>query len=163
MASRIIFQFKITVPMGEFEPYTLAQQIAKAKTAGRHYRDDVLGDVFLAVAEGASTRDEIENAMRCAVIKEWTYSDRHGAICDVHEPVGPPERAKFDLWGEVYQLPPQQRLAVVLVFCEGFTEEEAGEEMGCTRDTVHGYINCAIEKFRKIFCVRTPKSAFRFP
>jgi hypothetical protein len=147
----------------EADPYRLAEQLAKAKTAGRHYRDDVLGDAFLAVAEGATTRDEIENAIRCAVIKEWTYSDRNGPICDLHEPIGPPERARFDIWGEVYRLPPRQRLAAVLVFCEGFTEEEAAKEMGCTRDTVHGYINCAIRKLREKFCAHTPKSAFRFP
>jgi DNA-directed RNA polymerase specialized sigma subunit len=147
----------------EYDPYRLAQQLAKAKTAGRHYRDDVLGDAFLAVAEGASTRDEIENAIRCAVIKEWTYSDRHGPICDIHEPIGPPERAKFDVWGEVYRLPPRQRLAIELVFCEGFTEEESAVRMGCTDIAVHRLLDRAIQRLRKIFCAPVRKNAFRFP
>ena len=145
------------------DPYQLARQIAKAKTYGRHYRDDVLGDAFLAVAEGATTREEIENAIRCAVIKEWTYSDRHRPVSEIREPIGPPERAKFDVWGEVYRLPLRQRLAVVLVFCEGFTEEQVAAEMGCTDVAVHRLTDRAIRRLRKIFSPPVRKSAFRFP
>jgi hypothetical protein len=145
------------------DTYELARQLTRAKTAGRNYRDDVLGDAFLAVVEGATTRDEIENAIRCSVIKEWTYSRRNGPICDVQEPMGPPERAKFDVWGEVYRLPLRQRSAVVLVFCEGFTEAEAGKELGCTDVAVHQLIDRAIARLRKIFSHPVRKRAFRFP
>jgi DNA-directed RNA polymerase specialized sigma24 family protein len=151
--------------MTEFDPYLLAQQLAKAKTNSRHYRDDVLGDALLAVAQGATERREIENAVRNSVRREWKYGEIHAPLseADDRQRIGPPERAQLGISEEVNRLPQQQRLAVVLVFWEGMTEAEAAVEMGCSQQAVHAYTNLAITKLRKRFRSRIVKRRSSMP
>jgi len=149
----------------EVDPYQLARQLANAKTNGRHYQDDVLGDVLLAVAQGATDPSEIENAVRKSARREWKFAEVHSPLseADDRQRCGPPERAQFGVSEEVDRLPTRQRQAVILVFWEGLTEEEAAQEMGCSHQTVHGYLNSAIAKLRKIFSSRTAKRPSPMP
>lgn len=149
----------------EYNPHLLAQQLAKSKTNGRHYRDDVLGDALLAVAQGATDRREIENAVRNSVRREWKFGKLHPPLSEAedHQRGGPPERALLGLWDEVNRLPRCQCLAVVLVFWGGLTEEEASVEMGCTQTAVHIHIDRAIAKLRKIFAPMFIKRRFSMP
>jgi|SRR5271157_2579962 len=151
--------------MTEYNPYLIARQLAKAKTNGRHYRDDVLGDALLAVAQGAIDQRGIENAIRTSVLREWRHSERYRPMDEVQDQhrSGPPERAQLGMWDEVNRLPQRQRMAVVLVFWDGLTEEEASVEMGCSQAVVHIHIYRAIRKLRKYFRPVYIKNAFRTP
>jgi DNA-directed RNA polymerase specialized sigma24 family protein len=149
----------------EADPYRIAEQLAKAKTAGRHYRDDVLGDALLAVAQGATDRREIENAVRTSVRRERKYGDVHAPLseADERQRVGPPERARLGISDEVNRLPLRQRQAVILVFWEGLTEQEAAVEMGCAQRVVHTHIDRAVRKLRKFFSPLYLKSGSSMP
>ena len=151
--------------MTEFEPYALAHQLAKARTKGRHYHDDVLGDALLAVAEGATDRREIENAVRKSVRREWKFDEVHAPLreADDRQQIGPPERARLGVWDEVNRLPERQRQAVILVFWEGLTEEEAAQEMGCSHVGVHIHIERATAKLRKNFAALLTKRGSSMP
>lgn len=42
--------------------YEMARVIANSKSNGRCYREDIISEAYLAVASGAESRSEIENA-----------------------------------------------------------------------------------------------------
>jgi RNA polymerase sigma factor (sigma-70 family) len=149
----------------ECDPYRLAEQIAKGKTRGRHYRDDVLGDALLAVAQGTTDRGEIENAVRKSMRREWKFVEIHAPLNDADDRqcIGPPERARLGVWDEVNRLPRRQRQAVVLIFWAGLTEEEAAKEMGCSQVGVHIHVKRATAKLRQKFLALLIKSRSSMP
>ena len=53
-----------------------------------------------------------------------------------------------ELWAELCQLPPRQRAAVVLRFCEDLSEAETAELMGCSVGTVKRQVFVALGKMR---------------
>src|SRR5581483_7190779 len=151
--------------MTEIDPYEIARQLTKAKTNGRHYEDDVLGHALLAVAQGATAQSEIENAVRRSARREWKFAEVHAPLseADDRQRWGPPERAQLGVSQAVDRLPSRQRQAIILVFWERLTQEEAAQEMGCSHQTVFGYLKCAITKLRKIFSTRTAKRPSSMP
>jgi len=53
-----------------------------------------------------------------------------------------------ELWAELYRLPPRQRAALVLRFCEDLSEAETAELMGCSVGTVKRQVFVALGKMR---------------
>jgi RNA polymerase sigma-70 factor (sigma-E family) len=53
-----------------------------------------------------------------------------------------------ELWGELRRLPPRQRAAVVLRFCEDQSESQTAELMGCSVGTVKKQVSLALGKLR---------------
>ena len=53
-----------------------------------------------------------------------------------------------ELWTELHRLPPRQRAAVVLRFCEDLSEAETAELMGCSIGTVKRQVFVALGKLR---------------
>jgi hypothetical protein len=55
---------------------TVGRSIYQNKTArGRYYREDVISDACLAVAHGANSQRDIENAGRRSLGSEWALED----------------------------------------------------------------------------------------
>lgn len=57
-----------------------------------------------------------------------------------------PERG--ELWEAVHRLPPRQRAAVVLRFCEDLSERQTAELMGCSVGSVKRQVSVALSKLR---------------
>jgi RNA polymerase sigma-70 factor (sigma-E family) len=53
-----------------------------------------------------------------------------------------------DLWDGLRQLPPRQRAAVVLRFCEDLSEAQTATLMGCSVGTVKKQVHLALHKLR---------------
>jgi RNA polymerase sigma-70 factor (sigma-E family) len=53
-----------------------------------------------------------------------------------------------ELWAELHRLPPRQRAAVVLRFCEDLSEAETAELMGCSVGAVKRQVFVALGKMR---------------
>src|SRR3954451_4936113 len=53
-----------------------------------------------------------------------------------------------ELWGELRRLPPRQRAAVVLRFCEDLSEVRTAELMGCSVGTIKRQVFLALGKLR---------------
>jgi RNA polymerase sigma-70 factor (sigma-E family) len=53
-----------------------------------------------------------------------------------------------ELWGELRRLPPRQRAAVVLRFCEDLSETQTAQLMGCSVGTVKKQVFLALRKLR---------------
>lgn len=53
-----------------------------------------------------------------------------------------------DLWAQIRLLPPRQRAAVTLRFCEDLTETQTAELMGCSVGTVKRQVSVALAKLR---------------
>ena len=59
-----------------------------------------------------------------------------------------------ELWAAVRQLPPRQRAAVVLRFCEDLSLAQTAELMGCSVGSVKRHTSVAIDKLRAEMGVR---------
>jgi RNA polymerase sigma-70 factor (sigma-E family) len=57
--------------------------------------------------------------------------------------------AHDELWTHLHLLPPRQRAAVVLRFCEDLSEAQTAELMGCSVGTVKRQVSVALGKLRK--------------
>lgn len=53
-----------------------------------------------------------------------------------------------ELWTAVAQLPPRQRAAVVLRFCEDLSQDQTAELMGCSVGSVKRHTSLALDKLR---------------
>ena len=62
----------------------------------------------------------------------------------------PTERVtgRDELWNELHLLPPRQRAAVVLRFCEDMSEAQTAELMDCSVGTVKRQVSIALGKMR---------------
>ena len=59
-----------------------------------------------------------------------------------------------ELWAAVRRLPPRQRAAVVLRFCEDLSQAQAAELMGCSVGSVKRHTSLALAKLRAELGVR---------
>ena len=57
--------------------------------------------------------------------------------------------ARDELWHQLHLLPPRQRAAVVLRFCEDLSEAQTAELMGCSVGTVKRQVSIALGKMRE--------------
>jgi RNA polymerase sigma factor (sigma-70 family) len=133
----------------------LARRIAKSKTRGRNYRDDVIGDALLAVARGVTDRADLENAVRRSVRREWAHETPLVPLTEELEKQiartrTAPESAHLPLWEAIKTLPPRQYQAVVLTFWGGLAQEEAAREMGITHKAVDFLLDRAVINLRNI-------------
>lgn len=55
-----------------------------------------------------------------------------------------------ELWVAVHRLPPRQRTAVVLRFCEDLSERQTAELMGCSVGSVKRQVSVALAKLRAV-------------
>lgn len=53
-----------------------------------------------------------------------------------------------ELWVALHRLPPRQRMAVVLRFCEDLSERQTAELMGCSVGSVKRQVSVALAKLR---------------
>jgi RNA polymerase sigma-70 factor (sigma-E family) len=53
-----------------------------------------------------------------------------------------------DLWAQILLLPPRQRVAVTLRYCEDLTEADTAELMGCSVGTVKRQVSSGLAKLR---------------
>lgn len=56
--------------------------------------------------------------------------------------------AHDDLWAQIHRLPPGQRAAVTLRYCEDLSEAQAAELMGCSVGTVKRQVASGLAKLR---------------
>ena len=56
--------------------------------------------------------------------------------------------ARDELWNELHLLPPRQRAAVVLRFCEDLSEAQTADLMGCSVGSVKRQVSVALGKLR---------------
>ncbi len=61
-----------------------------------------------------------------------------------------------ELWVELHRLPPRQRTAVVLRFCEDLSERQTAELMGCSVGSVKRQVSVALTKLRAAMGPRFP-------
>ena len=129
----------------------MARLIAGQKSGDRQYRDDVISEAYLAVANGASTKREVENAVRASLRGEWEDEDRHVNL-QISDAVARnvPERARPDLWGAMAKLTSQQRAVVVLTFWYGLEQDEIADIFGCSQQAVGRTLGRAINALKKI-------------
>jgi RNA polymerase sigma-70 factor (sigma-E family) len=57
--------------------------------------------------------------------------------------------AQDDLWAQIRLLPPRQRVAVTLRYCEDLTEAQTAELMGCSVGTVKRQVSSGLTKLRE--------------
>jgi RNA polymerase sigma-70 factor (sigma-E family) len=57
--------------------------------------------------------------------------------------------AQDDLWAQIRLLPPRQRAAVTLRYCEDLTETQTAELMGCSVGTVKRQVSSGLAKLRE--------------
>jgi RNA polymerase sigma factor (sigma-70 family) len=141
--------------------YEMARLIAGQKSSNRHYRDDVISEAYLAVAEGATTKREVENAVRKSLRGEWEDEDRHVSL-QISDSVARqelPERARPDLWAAMAKLEPNQRATVILTFWYGLDQTEVADIFGCTQKTISKTLDRAVDALRKILAngYKTPR------
>ena len=53
-----------------------------------------------------------------------------------------------ELWAELHRLPPRQRTAVVLRYCQDLSERQTAELMGCSVGSVKRHCSLALDKLR---------------
>ena len=132
--------------------YEMARVIADGKADGKHYREDIISDAYLAVARGADSPSEIQNAIRRTLRKEWYRENRHASL-----KLGAPERARLDIWGALEALDERQRAVVVLMFWEDLTQEEIAEELGVGQQHISRILSGALYAMHEYFrlsCVK---------
>jgi RNA polymerase sigma-70 factor (sigma-E family) len=66
------------------------------------------------------------------------------AVADVADGVA----AETDLWTQLQTLPPRQRAAVVLRYCEDLSEAQTSELMGCSVGSVKRHVSHGLAKLR---------------
>jgi RNA polymerase sigma-70 factor (sigma-E family) len=59
-----------------------------------------------------------------------------------------PLESQVDLWDELRLVPPRQRAAVVLRFCEDLSEAQTADLMGCSVGTVKKHVSLGLAKLR---------------
>ena len=152
--------------------YELARKIASQKAGGRYYRDEVISEAYLAVAEGeAIDKRGIENAVRRALRDEWNWEDgrvhpkpvrcewndedRHVPFDIDKIPIrwGAPQRAKPDVDGALSALTEKQQTAVILTYVWGLTQQETANRMGVDQTVVRDHLRAAIRAIKKICLV----------
>ena len=157
--------------------YEMARKIASQKAGRRYYRDDVISEAYLAVAEGEATERGIENAVRRARRSEWKHArgrvheDRGGEWNDEDGhipfrlenisgwgPPGAPERAKQELYAALSALTEKQWKAVFLIYWEGLTQRETADAMGVGQTVVRDHLRAAIRAMKK-FLTAPPKTS----
>jgi len=57
--------------------------------------------------------------------------------------------AQDDLWAQIRLLPPRQRAAVILRYCEDLTEAQTADLMGCSVGTVKRHVSSGLAKLRE--------------
>jgi RNA polymerase sigma factor (sigma-70 family) len=131
--------------------YEMARVIARRKANGFHYREDVISEAYLAVAEGVSDYSEIQNVVRKALRNEWKRENSYSPleIADSLMRVGAPERARVDLWGALAGLTERQWVVVAMTFWDGMTAEEIAEELKIPRRTVADILERALLVLKK--------------
>jgi predicted DNA-binding protein (UPF0251 family) len=131
-----------------------AGRIAKAIGRGR-FREEVLGDAYLALVEAEANgmspeeaerrvRDKCRNAVR----RQWRYENRISFVAPKGASVA---TSHADLWEAIKVLPPRQYRAVVLYFWEGLSGSEIAVEMQCSRKAVENLIGRALSAIKNIF------------
>ena len=133
--------------------YETARIIANSKAGGRNYREDIVSEAYLAVANGAESRSEIENAIRQSLRDEWKREDRQTSleVADSLMRNGAPERARPDIHAALAVLDERQWKVVVMTFWDGMTSEEIAEEMGIPRRTVSFILERAVLALKIFF------------
>ena len=131
--------------------YEMARLIAGQKSSNRHYREDVISEAYLAVANGATTKRQLENAVRSALRAEWADEGHHTnlQISDSFFREGAPERARPDLWAAMGTLTERQRTVVVLTFWHGLSQDEVSEVVGLNQAQVSRAVDEAIQALKK--------------
>jgi len=88
------------------------------------FQPDIIAEAYSAVANGAATKREVENAVRPSLDGEWIDEGRHASlqISDSVAREGAPERARPDTWAAVSALTWRQRAVVDLSFWYGLSQ-----------------------------------------
>ena len=134
--------------------YEMARLIAGQRSGDRSFRDDIISEAYLAVANGtATTKREVENAVRASLREEWSDEDRHVnlQISDSVARQGAPERARPDIWAAIGTLTERQRVVVVLKFWYGLTQGEIADIFGVDQGRISRATDDAIEAMKKFF------------
>jgi RNA polymerase sigma factor (sigma-70 family) len=133
--------------------YEMARVIARRKANGFHYREDIISEAYVAVAEGVSDPGEIQNIVRKALRKEWKRENSYSPleIADSLMRQGAPERARVDVWEALEALNERQQAVVVLTFWEGLSQAEIVKELGMSQPTVHRTLNESLFLMHKFF------------
>ena len=81
--------------------------------------------------------------------KRWNH-ERSTAVPPEQQSPGHADDAdeRTALWGCLQQLPPRQRIALVLRYYEDLTEAQTAEAMGCAIGTVKSQVSAALTKLR---------------
>jgi RNA polymerase sigma factor (sigma-70 family) len=133
--------------------YEMARMIARVKSRGRHYREDAISEAYLAVANGAADRSEIENAVRRFVRGEWALEDGYTSL-EVADSVmreGAPDRARPDVWGALAVLDERQRAVIGLTFWDGLTQAEIAKGLGISQVMVHLILEDSLRALKVFF------------
>lgn len=73
-----------------------------------------------------------------------TKAPHDGVVADVADLIA----ADADLWAHLHALPPRQRAAVVLRYCQDLSEVQTSELMGCTVGSVKRHASRGLAKLR---------------
>jgi RNA polymerase sigma-70 factor (sigma-E family) len=140
--SGALFGFAYLV-MGD---YQLAQDLVQESLAKTYQSWSRLRDV--GNAEAYTRRVMVTTAISWR--RRRSFGERPtGHLPDVGVPDATPLVADQDeLWAELHRLPPRQRTAVVLRYCEDLSERQTAELMGCSVGSVKRHCSLALGKLR---------------
>ena len=126
--------------------YQLAQDLVQESLVKTYQSWSRLRDV--GNAEAYTRRVIVTTAISWRRRRSFTERPTE-RLLDVGAPDASPLGGDQDeLWAELRRLPPRQRTAVVLRFCEDLSERQTAELMGCSVGSVKRHCSLALGKLR---------------
>jgi RNA polymerase sigma factor (sigma-70 family) len=119
---------------------------------------DLVHDVFVKLGPRLGSVDNAAAYLRTSVVNECRMWHRRNATVARHRPTLVAEAANRvslppeldETWSALMQVPPRQRLALVLRYYEDLTLDDVAEAMSCRTGTAKSLIHRGLESLKEV-------------